>query len=367
MRPLELDLDNGTALSMKWVKGELLTDLSAHGVDPTRQLERSAQPSLFNRRDWFARVWKHFPTPAVEPIIARATSEGAIAWLFLARDTDGNARALANWYSFVFSVVVKGDPDDASKRAMVTAMAKRLGAAKPPISKITLGPIARSDGSAALLTRSFERAAWKAFSTQMSTSWTATFSDMSFADYWAARPGQLRSTYSRKKGKAAFDVVIYDSFDAEAWAEYENVYADSWKPEEGAPDFVRETAQCESDAGCLRLGICRIEGVAVAAQYWTVENGIAYIHKLAHRESAKPLSPGTILSHAMFKRVIDGDQVSTIDFGTGNDPYKADWMDRSEPLDEVILYNLRTVKGRLGAITAGLKAWVRSLKKGKSE
>jgi hypothetical protein len=347
---------------MKWVKGELLTDLDAPGVDPTRQLHREAQPSLFNRRSWFARVWNHFPTPAVSPIIARATSEGSIAWLFLARDTNGNASALANWYSFSFSVVFKGDPDEAHRRAMVTAMAKRLGSAKPAIAKISLGPVARSDGSTELLTRSFSRARWRVISTQISTSWTATVSGVSFAEYWEARPGQLRSTYSRKKAKAAFDVVIYDSFDADAWAEYEDVYADSWKPEEGAPAFVRETAQCESEAGCLRLGICRIDGVAVAAQYWTVENGVAYIHKLAHRESAKPLSPGTILSHALFKHVIDVDKVSKIDFGTGDDSYKADWMDTREPLDQIICYNLRTLSGRAAALGASAKAWLRGMR-----
>jgi Acetyltransferase (GNAT) domain len=364
MRPLEMDLDNANALSMKWVKGELLTDLDAHGVDPTRQLDRDAQPSLFNRRSWFLRVWKHFPTPAIAPFIVRATTDGAIAWLFLVREPGGSARALANWYSFAFSVVFKGDPDEAGKRALVTAMAKRLGSANPPITRIALSPVARSDGSSALLVRAFSRAGWKSFLKQSSTSWTADTHGLTFAEFWAARPGQVRSTYSRKKGKAAFDVVIYDHFDADAWAEYEAVYANSWKPDEGAPDFIRETAEHESEAGCLRLGLCRIDGVAVAAQYWTVENGTAYIHKLAHRESAQAMSPGTILTHAMFKRVIDEDKVSTIDFGTGDDAYKADWMDRSEPLDEIILYNLRTMKGRIGAAKAGLKIWIRSFKKG---
>jgi CelD/BcsL family acetyltransferase involved in cellulose biosynthesis len=62
-----------------------------------------------------------------------------------------------------------------------------------------------------------------------------------------------------------------------------------------------------------------------------VEGGTAFIHKLAYVEAAKPLSPGTSLSAALFETVIDHDRVSHIDFGTGDDPYKRDWMDQQRP------------------------------------
>jgi CelD/BcsL family acetyltransferase involved in cellulose biosynthesis len=69
----------------------------------------------------------------------------------------------------------------------------------------------------------------------------------------------------------------------------------------------------------------------VAAQFWTVEAGTAFIHKLAHREEAKPLSAGTTLTAALFEHVIDRDKVDVVDFGTGNDPYKRDWMEDVRP------------------------------------
>lgn len=343
---------------MKWVKGELLNEIDANSVDPTRQLDRSPHSTLFTRKAWFARVWKYLPTASMSPLIARVTSEGAIAWLFLVYEMPGKAKSLSNWYSFGFNVVYKGDPDDMQKRVMVTAMAKRLGSSRPALTTITISPVVRDDGSTALLTSAFSRAKWKAFSSQVSTRWSANTQGKSFAEYWAERPSQLRNTYRRKLNKAEFDVQIFDDFNESAWAEYEAVYEDSWKPEEGSPDFVRETAEYEGAAGCLRIGICRVEGVAVAAQYWTVENGIAYIHKLAHRESATSLSPGTILSHALFAHVIDQDAVSMIDFGTGNDAYKADWMDKSEPLDQIAFYNLKTVTGQWRAIVATAKSFV---------
>ena len=95
--------------------------------------------------------------------------------------------------------------------------------------------------------------------------------------------------------------------------------------------MLRAFAQSEGEAGRLRLGVARAGGQAVAAQCWTVENGAAYIHKLAHLESHKPLSAGTTLSAALFAHVIDIDKVALVDFGTGDQSYKADWMEAVRP------------------------------------
>jgi CelD/BcsL family acetyltransferase involved in cellulose biosynthesis len=72
-----------------------------------------------------------------------------------------------------------------------------------------------------------------------------------------------------------------------------------------------------------------IEGRPVAAQLWTIEDGIAFIHKLAHDPAAAAHSPGTVLTHALFAMAFDDDKVEIIDFGTGDDPYKRDWMELS--------------------------------------
>ncbi|MGQ3178824.1 MAG: GNAT family N-acetyltransferase, partial [Blastomonas fulva] len=60
-------------------------------------------------------------------------------------------------------------------------------------------------------------------------------------------------------------------------------------------------------------------------------NGTAYIHKLAHDERHIQASPGTLLTHALFSHVIDTDHVDLVDFGTGSDPYKRDWMEDVRP------------------------------------
>jgi hypothetical protein len=39
--------------------------------------------------------------------------------------------------------------------------------------------------------------------------------------------------------------------------------------------------------------------------------------------------------------VIEEDRPATIDYGTGNEPYKADWMDAPRPLYRIELFNPR--------------------------
>lgn len=124
--------------------------------------------------------------------------------------------------------------------------------------------------------------------------------------------------------------------------------------------MLRAFAQGEGAAGRLRLGVARADGQAVAAQCWTVENGIAYIHKLAHLESHKHLSAGTTLSAALFAHVIDTDKVTLVDFGTGDQSYKADWMEAVRPRFRIDCLDpaqprawAPLVKRRLRALRAG--------------
>jgi hypothetical protein len=117
------------------------------------------------------------------------------------------------------------------------------------------------------------------------------------------------------------------------------------------PAFLRAFAQGESTAGALRLGLATIEGEPVAAQVWSVEAQTAFIHKLAHRPQASRASPGTLLTAALMRHVIDIDRVAHVDFGTGDDPYKADWMDDVRPRWRLRAHNPRAL------IRAPIRHW----------
>jgi CelD/BcsL family acetyltransferase involved in cellulose biosynthesis len=334
-----------------WVKGEIFRNL-ADAKGSAAGLGRETQASLFDRFDWFARTMEHCP-PAPYPLIARARADGSDAWLFLAEDGRGKAYGLASWYSLKFGPVFTGTLEHKTAVAILTAIARRAG---KRLTSIRLSPMTLVNTE--LVTRSFRRARWSATATETSCNWTVDVTGLSFEEYWAARPGELRSTVKRKGAKAGLEITIFDRFDEEAWADYESVYADSWKPEEGSNQFLRSMAEDEGAAGNLRLGIGRIDGQPVAAQLWTTENGVAIIHKLAHRDSAAEFSPGSLMSAAMFERAIDVDKVHLIDFGTGDDRYKSDWMDTRAPLYTLVLFNTRTVAGLVGALRAKAAALV---------
>jgi hypothetical protein len=344
-----------------WVKGEYYDNLDAVKAAARGSLDRAQQASLFDRLEWFERTWEHCP-PGMRPLVVRAYSEGAQAWLFLARTARSKAVALGSWYTLAFRPVYTGNPDEAMKLRLLTAIAARLKAGRIGVSHVALRPIPVEDGSAELIARAFSKRGWAAVRAPATVNWIADLTDKDFAAFWAERPGQVRSTVQRKGKKGVVNTRILTSFEEDSWTAYEDIYAQSWKGEEGSPGFVRAMAEAEGLAGTLRLGIATIEDQPVAAQLWTVENGHAIIHKLAYTEESAEHSPGSLLSAALFEHVIEKDVATLIDYGTGNDGYKASWMDRSRPLEQIDLFNLRTPAGLIGAAKAKLARLVRRLR-----
>lgn len=291
-----------------------------HAAD---KLSRAAQPCLFDRLSWYdALSGSAFGDKS--PVILTARQELAAVWLMLVAAGPGRLISLANYYSFSWA------PAFALARTEVTRLALLRAAARAVASRawrLTLSPVADEDGSVSLICTAFEQEGWLARAEPCDENHIVTLNGRSFDQYWQDRPGQLRSTVRRKGAKNVVAVRIDRRFTEEAWRDYESVYARSWKPEEGSPAFLRTLAEEEGAAGTLRLGLAYIDGHPVAAQFWTVENGCALIHKLAHDEAHVKASPGTLLTAALFQHVIDTDRVALVDFGTGNDPYKRDWME----------------------------------------
>ena len=75
------------------------------------------------------------------------------------------------------------------------------------------------------------------------------------------------------------------------------------------------------------------------------------------------MSPGTQLSAAMFAYVLDRDRPALIDYGTGDDAYKADWMDRRRQLWRLDLYDPRSVTGLRALARDRAAALVRRLRR----
>jgi hypothetical protein len=298
----------------------------------------------FDRPEWAALLASECLADHA-PLLAMAQDGEAILAMFLMSDGPRRLASLTNWYSFWWRPL--------GEMGLLTSLAGDI-AGKADVIRLSHMP----EREAGMLARAFRKAGWAAFVRPCDVNHYLPVGGRSFAEYWAARPGQLRETVRRKGRKGVVDLHIATEFSGTDWAAYESVYRLSWKPGEGSPEFLRQFAMAEGAAGRLRLGVARIAGKPVAAQFWTVEAGTAFIHKLAHDELAKKHSPGTLLSAALFEHVIDRDKVSEIDFGTGDDPYKRDWMEAVRTRHAVILYRLAAPRIWPELVRSAAKHWL---------
>ena len=299
---------------------EYLDDLRKASSDDALATVLQSATSPFDRAEWWERLRRYCD---LQPRYLVVRDGGAVALFPMTAAGDGGLTSLANWYTFRWRPVVTPGADP---RPLFETAARELARNS---WRITLPSLPEEDRTATLLTAAFRRSGWITRCASHDSNHILHLAGRSYQDYQAGLPGRLRTTLKRKAGRVA--CTIHERFSDDIWSVYQAIYADSWKPDEGSPEFLRAFARTEGAAGRLRIGIATIDGEPVAAQFWTVEAGTAYIHKLAHRESARAHSPGTVLSAALFERVIDSDRVELVDFGTGDDPYKQDWMEDVRP------------------------------------
>ena len=153
-----------------------------------------------------------------------------------------------------------------------------------------------------------------------------------YESYLARRPGKLRSTIKRKKKQLEKStdgkITIYETAEdvAREYPKFRNVYAQSWKGEESYPDFIGVVLSDLAGAGKAKLGILSIENQPAAAQIWFRLGSTWGVFKLAYQPQYKQFSVGTLLTAAMIESFFVGEPVSAIDFFSGDDGYKKDWV-----------------------------------------
>jgi CelD/BcsL family acetyltransferase involved in cellulose biosynthesis len=101
----------------------------------------------------------------------------------------------------------------------------------------------------------------------------------------------------------------------------------------------------------------------MAAQYWVLAGGAATVLKLAHDEADRALSPGTVLTALMVRRLIEDDHASHLDFGRGDDAYKAGWTGQRRGRIGVLLCPPRHPAGMLALSRHFLGRFAATLKK----
>jgi len=160
-----------------------------------------------------------------------------------------------------------------------------------------------------------------------------------FDAYLADRDGALREVIRRKTARlerdgGALTMIGAGSTVAEVEAgiaDYEAVYAASWKGTEPFPDFQPTLMRKLAEAGWLRLALLHVGAQPIAAQLWTLAGGTATVLKLAHDQHFDKQSPGTVLTAFAVRTLMNGGAIERLDFGRGDDPYKRGWTTRRTP------------------------------------
>ena len=202
--------------------------------------------------------------------------------------------------------------------------------------------------------------------------WVAHTGAVRFDEWFARRPAALRNTWRRRgrqlgaRARIAFELHGASSQAApggrtprtldHAIAAFESVYARSWKTAEPHARFMPALMRRAAERGALRLGLLTADDAPIAAQLWLRDGAASVIYKLAYDEAWKVFSPGLALSVHMFRHAIDVDRAALIDYGSGDDAYKRDWMDERRVRVALTAYRLRHPAGALMALRARLRS-----------
>ncbi len=298
---------------------------------------------------WLANLTLHAldDTDRAVIYVARRSADDFIACPLKVDTQRNSASSLSTFYTSAYSPVVCSDSPGDLFQALFQYLAGQEG-----ISALTLSPMNAADPLFAMVRDSLELAGWKGRHDFFCFgNWIHDTGDESYQDYLASRPSKLRNTIARKtkkflaEGKGQLELVTGGDALEDAIADYVTVYNHSWKHEEPYPNFVPELLRLAANRGWLRLGIAKYEQQAIASQIWLVCGNTAYIFKLAYHEEYRRLSPGTVLTAYMMQRVIDADGIQRIDYLSGDDSYKADWMSRRREQHGIAAYNPRSPRG----------------------
>ena len=288
--------------------------------------DRGEEISLFFSRRWFATLAEHALDTGQQVLLACVVDQGrVVAALPLRGDGSGAWHALSTFYTSLFTLLLS----DENQPAAVDCLAEGLGTL--PLQSLRLEPVADDDPGIRLLQQAMEKNGFENHRLFHFVNWSHRLHGDSFEQYFAGRPTWLRNTIARKGRKLQreheCEIRLYTAKELEpALTDYGAVYKASWKGGERFSDFVPALVHTTAAAGWLRLGILYIDGQPAAAQIWFVVHGKASIFRLVYDERWQRYSPGSILTSHLMEHVIDQDRVRSIDFLTGDERYKQDWM-----------------------------------------
>ncbi len=315
----------------------------------------------FSSETWHRLYAQHIVGRDGRLVALPCARPGEQPWVLLDLEARSTWRPAANYYTSLFGPA----DDDLCIPGDVAALLRLVAgseSASPTPSVLELEPLCGPVADA--LSDGFRARGWYVRRHPRFGNWYLPCEGLRFENYMADRPSQLSSTWRRKSrlfvaGVSGTSIEIISSpqrVDAGIDA-YEVVYARSWKKPEPYPAFIRAWAHACAERGWLRLGVAWVDGRPAAAQIWFTLGGKSHIFKLAYDEEFAKLSAGTVLTAALFRQALDDDRVAEIDYLTGDDAYKRQWMTHRRERHWLVACNPRRPWGLARAFLEQLRDW----------
>jgi len=342
----------------------LYKDLSALPDRYEALFRLAGRASLFHTLPWY----RNFVESGIVPKerlriygVDTAANAGPACAVLLMHDCDSGAGSfgartltgLSNYYSSLFGPVV--EPDRPDVQETLDALAAAIARDETRWDMIDLHPLSAETPVYRGLIDAFRNAGLLVQTYFCFGNWYLQVRGRPYAEYFETLPSQLKNTIRSKKRQLETSarskiVVCRDGAGLDqALSAYERAYAASWKVAEPYPEFIRGLCRACAESGWLRLGVVYVDDQPAAAQIWIVNAGVATIYKLAYDERYARLSAGSILTAHLMEHVLDVDKVHEVDYLTGDEPYKKDWMSDRRERWGIVAFNLRTPKGLLAA------------------
>lgn len=318
----------------------------------------SDQGAFFATGDWFELLAQHgLPAATKLQWLVVTDADVPVLGLPLIQET-GSLTSLSNFYTPLYAPLCM--PAASSLPACLAdalvAVTHFLRHTAPRPALIRLQPLDTASTFYPTMRDALITAGYAVDSYFCFGNWYLPCRGLHFADYFAQRPAALQNTVRRARKKldraGAWKIDIHAhpgvALDAAINA-FEAIYRRSWKPAEAFPDFVRRLCALAARRGWLRLGVLSLDETAIASQIWLADHGKAAIFKLAYDPDAARYSPGSLLTAALMEHVLAHDAVEEIDYLSGDDPYKQDWMSHRRERRGLVAFDLALPRGLLAA------------------
>jgi hypothetical protein len=261
--------------------------------------------------------------------------------------------SLSNFYTITFAPLYDSKADTSGAFA---AMAKAIVADNHKWDSVELRPLDPDSPVYSSLVNSFRAAGMVVQKYFCFGNWYLATAGLSYAEYFKTLPSALQNTINRKTkklnktGRARVEIVTGTENLEPTIEAYEKIYLSSWKRPEPYPQFVSGLIRAFVERGWLRIGVIYIDDQPVACQVWIVNSGKATIYKLGQDQRYDEFSAGSILTARLMEHVLEVDRVQEIDFGSGDDPYKKNWLPQRRERWGLLAMNPRSLAGCIGII-----------------